>query len=240
MKINLYDILQEVLTENVTPSEVNAAIDNKIQVIINYSDEENHAPKKRLIEPYAYGTTKSGNAVLRAFQYNGDTYRGVPKWKLFRLDRITSWQPTNNHFNMQPNEHGWQAENYNEQGDNTMANVINQVHFDYDTNTNNPYKKGSKAYQIRKTTDNLTNSTPINIKQLQDNPSGPVQNQQTQNIQQNTAFQDMLKRNLEITQKEKERRGFSLSKQNPRGPITSQPEEKDNDKIKIDDNGNNK
>ena len=127
--INLYEILQEILSESVTPQDVNDAIDNKLQVIINYSDEENHAPKKRLIEPYAYGMTKSGNAVIRAFQYNGDTFRGIPKWKLFRLDRITNWQPTEQHFNAQPKERGWNAEAYNEHGDNTMSNVLNQVVF---------------------------------------------------------------------------------------------------------------
>ena len=44
--INLYDILQEILTETVTPQDVNDAINNKIQVIINYSDEKNRAPNR--------------------------------------------------------------------------------------------------------------------------------------------------------------------------------------------------
>lgn len=224
MSLNLYDILQTILSETVTPKEVNDAIDNKIQVIINYNDEENHAPNKRLIEPYAYGLTKNGNAVIRAYQYEGDTYRGKPKWKLFRLDRISNWQPTEQHFNMQPNEHGWNAEDYNEHGDNSMINVLNQVHFDYDETSNNPYKKGSKPYQIRKQTDNYKQSKPITIKQLQNNKPGPIINDtDTQQMQQqkNDDFQKMLQRNLDITRQEKEKRGFSLSQpNNPRGPIT--------------------
>ena len=223
MSLNLYNILQQILSETVTPKDVNDAIDNKIQVIINYNDEDNHAPNKRLIEPYAYGLTKNGNAVLRAYQYEGDTFRGKPKWKLFRLDRISNWQPTEQHFNMQPNEHGWKAENYNENGDNSMVNVLNQVHFDYDKTSNNPYKKNSQLYNIRKKTDNIKNSKPINIKQMQNNNFGPI-NPNTNHKQENHTnddFQKMLQRNLEITRQEKEKKGFSLSQpNNPRGPIT--------------------
>lgn len=230
--LNLYDILTNILSESVTPNEVNAAIDDKVQVIINYSDEENRAPKKRLIEPYAYGMTKGGNAVLRAYQYDGDTFRGKPKWKMFRLDRIQSWQPTEQHFNASPKERGWQAEDYNEEGDRSMTTVFNQVKFDYDQTSNNPYQKGSNLYNIRKKTDNIKKSKPIKVDQMQDNKPGPVTpttTKQTQTTQSQDDFQKMLKRNLEITQKEKERRGFSLSnKQNPRGPVT-EPNDENNE-----------
>ncbi len=232
--LNLYKILKNVLTESVTPNEVNAAIDDKIQVIINYSDEENRAPNKRLIEPYAYGMTKSGNAVLRAYQYDGDTFRGKPKWKMFRLDRIQSWQPTEQHFNASPKEKGWQAEDYNEQGDNSMTTVFNQVKFDYDQTNNNPYQKGSQLYNIRKKTDNIKKSKPIKIDQMQDNKLGPITpNSNNQQNQTQDDFQRMLKRNLEITQKEKDKRGFSLSNtNNPRGPVT-EPNDENNDLNKI-------
>ena len=231
--LNLYKILKNVLTESVTPNEVNAAIDDKVQVIINYSDEENRAPNKRLIEPYAYGMTKGGNAVLRAYQYDGDTFRGKPKWKMFRLDRIQSWQPTEQHFNASPKERGWQAENYNDQGDNSMATVFNQVKFDYDQTSNNPYQKGSQLYNMRKKTDNIKQSKPIKIDQMQDNKPGPItptsNGQQPRQNQSQDDFQKMLKRNLEITQKEKEKKGFSLSnKQKQRGPVT-EPNDENNE-----------
>lgn len=226
MTLNLYDILQRVLTESVSPNEVNDAIDNKIQVIINYSDEKNRAPEKRLIEPYVYGLSRAGNAVFRAYQYEGDTFRGKPKWKLFRLDRVTSWQPTNNHFNAEPMDRGWTAEAYNENGDNSMSTVLNQVNLNYDSTSDNPYQKGSDLYDIRKRTDNLKQSTPIKVQDI----TGPVINKDTAKAIQNTqqddaAFQAMLARNLEITRKEKEKRGFSLSKpntENPIGPIIPQ------------------
>ena len=54
----------------------------------------------------------------------------------------------------------------------------------------------------------------------------------------------MLKRNLEITQKEKDKRGFSLSNnKNPRGPIINNQDNIDdnnenNDDINQNNNGN--
>ncbi len=211
--LNLKNILHEILTENVSPGEVNDAIDNKIQVIITYSDEKNRAPEKRLIEPYAYGRSKAGNSVFRAFQYDGDTFRGKPKWKLFRLDRVTSWNPTENHFNSEPKERQWTDKAYNENGDNSMATVLNMVKFDYDQISDNPYEKGNDLYNIRKRTDNLKQSKPININQLQKSNEEPTQNTSTNQLDiNNDKFQQMLKRNLDITNKEKARRGFSLNK----------------------------
>lgn len=245
--LNLKNILHEILNEDVSPREVNDAIDNKIQVVITYSDDKNRAPNKRLIEPYAYGRSKAGNSVFRAFQYDGDTFRGKPKWKLFRLDRVTSWNPTENHFNAEPKERNWTDKAYNEQGDDSMSTVLNMVKFDYDETSNNPYEKGSDLYNIRKKTDNMKMSKPININTMD---RGPVSNQNTQNNsnvnvdnniqrgpltepdmssdnfqklnnQQNNntetttdkedEFQKMLRRNLAITDKEKQRRGFSLN-----------------------------
>ena len=208
--LNLSNILKEVLSEDVTPKEVNDSINNKVQVIITYSDEKNRAPERRLIEPYAYGRSKAGNSVFRAFQYEGDTFRGIPKWKLFRLDRVTSWTPTENHFNADPKERKWSQIAYNEQGDNSMATVLNMVRFDYDQTSDNPYEIGSDLYNIRKRTDNIKNSKNININQLDAKHQNDAQN--TQNTKNNNDFEKMLKRNLEITDKEKAKRGFSWNK----------------------------
>ena len=76
------------------------AINNKYRILINYDDEDNHATGIRLVEPYVLGYTKAGNLAFRGYQYNGDTVRGVPKWKLFRLDRVINWQPTKQKFNV--------------------------------------------------------------------------------------------------------------------------------------------
>ena len=210
--LNLYEILQNVLLkESVSSDSVNDAIDNQYQVIINYSDEENHAPKKRIIEPYAYGLSKAGNEVVRAYQYNGDTYRGIPKWKLFRLDRIQSWNPTDKHFNMSPRERGWDAEEYNSNGDKTMSIVYNQVSFR--DNGDELYSPDDRLNIIRKNTYNIKNSNPINISQMSDNTQ--TSNSPTEKSNFNSdEFQKMLQRNLDITRKEKQKRGFSLSDNN--------------------------
>ena len=64
---------------------------------IKYDDqlEDNGGNTKgtRVIMPMALGTPKKGYPVVRAYQEGGSSRRGVPKWKFFRLDRITSWSP---------------------------------------------------------------------------------------------------------------------------------------------------
>lgn len=236
MIIDLYEILQRVLTESVSPREVTDAIEKKNQVIINYSDEENSAPRKRLIEPYVYGLSKAGNPVLRAYQYNGDTKRGIPKWKLFRLDRIQSWQSTGRHFNITPRENGWNAEDYNTNGDGSMSTVLTQVSFD-DDSQNKVFSPNDRLNTARLKTAQLKNSNPINIDDLNDNNQpkkdseiktptppktnvkGPIISNNTDinkssndlNNQENDDFQNMLKRNLDITRKEKERRNFNIN-----------------------------
>jgi len=224
--INLYEILQEVLNESVSTSSVDDVINNKYRVLINYDDEHYHATGIRLIEPYAYGYTKAGNLALRGYQYNGDTARGVPKWKLFRLDRIISWKPTTQKFNVEPKNNGWNAEPYNPNGDGLIT-VLNQVNFD--NNNEELYSPNNRLNNLRKRTDNIKQSTPINVSQFQKQPKpnqgGPVDNNVTQSVSDNnkSEFQKMLDRNLELTRKEKEKRGFSLSNDNiKRGPIGNQ------------------
>ena len=183
MRLNLFDILQSVLNEAVSSEDVNDAINNKFQVIINYRDEKSRAVEKRLIEPYVYGLSKSGNEVFRAYQYEGDTFRGKPKWKLFRLDRVESWNPTNQHFNQQPNERGWRAEHYNE-NDGSMPTVLNSVKFDNDIDDGifrtDFEKQMLKRKQVRQQSDAVT------IDQLQKPKTNVTQPIKPTNIPQDT------------------------------------------------------
>jgi len=131
MALNLCEILQKVLNESVGSNEVTDAIGNHRYVEITYVDEKSNAPGKRLIQPYAYGITSAGNEALRAFQVEGDTLRGEPKWKLFLLNRVTSWRPRKQTFNMPPREQGYDiAPEYNSEGDGTLAKVLFQANFD--------------------------------------------------------------------------------------------------------------
>ena len=224
--LNLYEILKEVLNESVSSDSVNDAINNKYRILINYDDEDNHATGTRLVEPYVLGYTKAGNLAFRGYQYEGDTVRGVPKWKLFRLDRVINWQPTKQKFNVEPKDNGWSAEPYNYNGDGSLTSILNQVSFD---NKEELFSPNNRLNTLRKKTDILKNSTPINISQMQNQPkpnnSGPIANNVTNSVSnQNTPdFQKMLDRNLELTRKEKAKRGFSLSNNGvKRGPIDTQ------------------
>ena len=224
--LNLYEILKEVLNESVSSDSVNDAINNKYRILINYDDEDNHATGTRLVEPYVLGYTKAGNLAFRGYQYEGDTVRGVPKWKLFRLDRVINWQPTKQKFNVEPKDNGWSAESYNSNGDGSLTSILNQVSFDKKEELFSP---NDRLNTLRKKTDILKNSTPINISQMQNQPkpnnSGPIANNVTNSVSnQNTPdFQKMLDRNLELTRKEKAKKGFSLSNNGvKRGPIDAQ------------------
>ena len=115
------------MQESVSPGEVVDAINNKVIVKCRYDDGKNNKTGVRYIEPFAYGLSKSGNEVLRAFQVeagpNG-SLRGTPKWKLFRLDRFVSWNPTRTKFELTPDEEGWaNAEHFNRNGDRSMTTV---------------------------------------------------------------------------------------------------------------------
>ena len=127
----LSELLQEVLlTESVSVDDVNSAIDSHNRVIINYKsnggDEANGA---RVIEVYAYGLTKAGNPVIRAFQPYGDTTSKVPSWKFFRLDRITDWKPTEQTFSEPASDYYRGLGDFNPNGDGTMSTVYKIAKF---------------------------------------------------------------------------------------------------------------
>ena len=127
MKITLRDRIKPFLNEEIDSDSVLRSIRNKNKVRIKYDDqmEDNGGNSKgtRVIMPMAIGTTKKGYPVVRAWQEGGGSRRGVPKWKFFRLDRITSWQPLKNKkFFQAPN-------GYNPNGDKTMGTFIDNAKF---------------------------------------------------------------------------------------------------------------
>ena len=126
----LYEIYKELLSENVSLDKVNDAIDNTYEVMINYhSNGEDIATGERVIQPVAYGLTKSGNPVIRAFQPYGDTTSKVPSWKFFRLDRISFWKGLyNNKFKEPPGTYNAEG-NFNKNGDKTMSIVYKIANF---------------------------------------------------------------------------------------------------------------
>lgn len=84
-------LLNEVSVD--TENRIKTAINNVLRVMITYNDGK--LPRKgrniRYILPVAFGVTKSGKKAVRAYQTSGSTKRGAPKWKLFLLDNIVTW-----------------------------------------------------------------------------------------------------------------------------------------------------
>lgn len=70
-------------------------INNNRAITIYYIGDKQNKPGWRTILPVAYGShsskTYGDKDYIRAWQWKGDTVRGIPKWKLFRVDRVKNW-----------------------------------------------------------------------------------------------------------------------------------------------------
>ena len=123
------DIIREVfLTEGIASvTSVNDAINGLHPVEIRYvaADKKNTATGRRIIYPVAYGLTKAGNPVVRAFEPYGDTYTKVPAWKFFLLDGLKHWRILKN-----KTFKGKNLEGFNKDGDLSMSAVYNIANID--------------------------------------------------------------------------------------------------------------
>lgn len=140
--MKLYKLFEEIifeatgkflLTENISDDQVIDAINGKYNVNITYDDYPNSEtpvpPSKRYIQVYNLSQTKAGNKAIRAFQIFGGS-KTTPKqgaWKVFRLDRIRSWQPTNVKWQRPVSDKDPNIPKYNDNGDRTMSRVFNKV-----------------------------------------------------------------------------------------------------------------
>lgn len=116
-------IISEILTEEVGIGKVNDAIERTYEVKINYESENDKASGERIIQPVAYGLTKAGNPVIRAYQPYGDTQSKVPAWKFFLLSGIQSWKP------LYKNTFRVPADGFNPNDDKTMSVVYKIAKF---------------------------------------------------------------------------------------------------------------
>lgn len=174
----LRNILYEMrLLESVSVDEVSSAIDDHERIIINYhtKGEDKHTGA-RVIEVYAYGLTKTGNPVIRAFEPYGDTTTKVPRWKFFRLDRISSWKPTGQKFTEPASNHYRGLGDFNPDGDETMSVVYKIASFDgqevdLQLPDNGPKKKEDDVYKTdtEKNLDRIRQQfkNPIKLSDLQ-------------------------------------------------------------------------
>lgn len=153
--IKLIDILENILlTESANVDNINDAINKHYRVMINYKTRgENIANGPRMIEVYAYGLSKAGNQVIRAFQPYGDTSSRVPSWKLFRVDRIISWKPTSQFYTQPASDYYTGIGEFNKNGDMSMTTIYNIAKFNGYSNqqTFNPEPKEKNKNTVYKT-----------------------------------------------------------------------------------------
>ena len=129
--MKLYNIFEKLILENVNRSEVIKAIDSRYRVNIDYMGDDETEPGKRTIEIYAFGMSRSGNLIIRAYQGFGKTTTVNPGWKIFRLDRINNWQPINvkkGIFNSPISDRA-NVPPFNPNGDKTMSTVYKVAQF---------------------------------------------------------------------------------------------------------------
>ena len=123
-------LIEDILNETANVNDINDAIDNHKRIIINYQSKgEDVANGARVIEVYAYGLTKAGNPVIRAFQPYGDTTSRVPAWKFFRLDRIKQWKETKQTYSHPASFYYKGLGEFNPNDDLTMSTVYKIADF---------------------------------------------------------------------------------------------------------------
>lgn len=127
--MKLYNTLKNLIVEVAAIDNIVDSIRNRKRVVIYYDGDEPGGRGLRVIEPVCYGYSKADNPVLRAWDYEGASHtaylgeKPLPGWRLFRVDRITYYQPSADVFN-EPRP------NYNLNGDKSMSKVIINAKFD--------------------------------------------------------------------------------------------------------------
>lgn len=127
--MKLYNVTKSLILEIASINSIVDAIKKRNKIIIYYDGDEPGGRGLREIEPVCFGYSKADNPVLRAWDYQGAShtaYKGeqpLPGWRLFRVDKILSFKPTNEKFNTP-------RPNYNPNGDKSMVRVITNARFD--------------------------------------------------------------------------------------------------------------
>lgn len=157
-------ILESLLKEEAMQADVIDSIKKRYEVGINYaSDNSQKGNGYRIIQPVAYGKTKTGNLVIRAFQPYGDTKTKIPSWKMFRLDRIEKWEPMKNHKFKEPPTNGDSIlGKFNPNGDNSMSEVYLVANFN--GMKNDALLKYNKAVHDKKVEENPYYDFERNVK----------------------------------------------------------------------------
>lgn len=125
--MKLYNTFNQLILEVASRDQIYNAIRDKRVCVIYYEGDEPGGRGLRVIEPVAFGLSKKGNAVLRAWDREGASHRAylgkkpLPSWRFFRVDKINFIRPTQETFDTP-------RPNYNPNGDKSMDRVfINAV-----------------------------------------------------------------------------------------------------------------
>jgi hypothetical protein len=126
--MKLQESLKGLILEIASIESVVDSIKKKQVVVLYYTGDAPGGDGLRTIEPVCLGVSKAGNKVLRAWDYEGASHTAtlgtqpLPGWRLFRLDKITSYKPNGQVFTeMRPN--------FNPNGDRSMVSIITLANF---------------------------------------------------------------------------------------------------------------
>jgi len=104
-EINRQKSIEKYGIENIQPTiqNIEELIDDNFRARILYQGEKENKPSWRFVDIYNVGgSPKAGNTLIRAYQAFGYTTTAIPKWKLFRLDRILQMQKTGFNYGNKP------------------------------------------------------------------------------------------------------------------------------------------
>jgi predicted DNA-binding transcriptional regulator YafY len=125
--MKLYNTFNQLILEVASRDQIYNAIRDRRVCVIYYEGDEPGGKGLRVIEPVAFGLSKKGNAVLRAWDREGASHRAylgkkpLPSWRFFRVDKINFIRPTQETFDTP-------RPNYNPNGDRSMERMfINAV-----------------------------------------------------------------------------------------------------------------
>jgi len=134
--MKLLRTFKSLLTEVASLSDLQDSIRKKIVMTIYYDGDNPGGKGIRRIEPVCLGYSKAGNMVLRAWDLDGASHTAttgeqpLPGWRLFRVDKIFTYQPTTDTFSVE-------RPGYNPNGDRSMDSVI--INADFIDNTETQY-----------------------------------------------------------------------------------------------------
>jgi hypothetical protein len=126
-----YQLISEkqLISEGVPPSQIYNAIDNNYIIKFYYNSEDPRKKGWREGVIGAYGSSIStGNQLLRIYQDKGVTSTSIPKWKTFRVDKITNLNVTKTWFFFNK-KYKTAPELFNPSGDKSMSQVYKIAKF---------------------------------------------------------------------------------------------------------------